>query len=93
MITVMAVAVDARSPGPVVAGLAIGFVIAAVIFVAIPLSGGSLNPARTLAPMMLSGQFPSWWVYVVGPLAGGVAGAAAWEFVLSRGNPPEVRRR
>lgn len=92
LVTIMAVAVDKRSPGPLVAGLAIGFVIAAGLFATLPVSGGSFNPARTLGPMIIAGQFPGWWVYVVGPIAGGIAGAATWEYLLSRGSPPAVAR-
>lgn len=88
VLTVMAVAIDERSPGPVVSGLAIGFVVAAMIFVALPISGGSLNAARTFGPMIVAWQFPGWWVYLIGPVAGGIAGAAAWEFLLRRGQPP-----
>ena len=91
--TIMAVAVDHRSPGPPVAGLAIGFVIAAMIFVALPVSGGSLNAARTFGPMIVAGEFRGWWVYLIGPVAGGIAGAAAWEFLLRRGQPPGAGRQ
>jgi MIP family channel proteins len=93
VVTVMAVAVDDRSPGPAVSGLAIGLVVAAMIFVALPVSGGSLNPARSLGPMIVAADFPGWWVYIVGPIVGGAAGAAAWEFLLRRGQPPGAGRQ
>jgi MIP family channel proteins len=93
LVTVLAVAVDERSPGPTVAGLAIGFVIAAAIFVTLPVSGGSLNAARTFGPMIVAAQFPGWWVYLIGPAAGGIAGAATWEFLLRRGQPPGAGRQ
>ena len=88
VVTVMGIAIDDRSPGPAVSGAAIGLVVAAAIFVALPLSGGSLNPARTFGPMIVAGEFDGWWVYLVGPIVGGVAGAALWEYVLRRGVPP-----
>ena len=74
-------------------GLAIGLVVAAAIFVALPISGGSLNPARTFGPMIAAGEFSGWWVYLIGPIAGAVAGAAIWEYVLRRGEPPDEGRQ
>jgi len=91
MVTVMATAVHERSPGGASqAGLAIGLWVGAAIFLSLPVSGGSLNPARTLGPDIVAGQFPSWWIYVVGPVAGAVLGAALWELVLSKGRKEAV---
>lgn len=89
VLTVAAIALDKRSPGPLAAGLAIGFVVTAGIFATLPLSGGSLNAARSFGPMLVSGHFPGWWAYLLGPLAGGVLGAVVYEFVLKRGRAPE----
>lgn len=52
------------------AALAVGFVVAACGFAAGPISGASMNPARTIAPQLLAGAFGNLWIYVVGPLAG-----------------------
>lgn len=91
MIAVMATAVYERAPGGASsAGLAIGLWVGAAIFLALPVSGGSLNPARTLGPDIVAGQFPYWWVYIVGPVAGAVLGAALWETVLSHGHKDVV---
>lgn len=89
---IMATALDDRSPGPIVAGLAIGLTVAAAIFVTLPVSGGSLNAARTFGPMIVSADFPGWWAYLIGPLAGGITGALAYEVVLRRGAPPGAGR-
>lgn len=91
MIVVMVTAVDRRTPGQgAQTGLAIGFWVGAAIFLALPISGGSLNPARTLGPDIVALQFPYWWIYVVGPVAGAVFGAALWHFVLSKGSQETV---
>lgn len=91
MVAVMATAVHERSPGGASqAGIAIGLWVGAAIFLALPVSGGSLNPARTLGPDIVAGQFPYWWIYIVGPVAGAVAGAVLWELVLSKGRKDVV---
>ena len=46
-----------------------------------PISGASMNPARTFGPDVVSAQFGHYWVYVAGPLAGAVL-AVAVAFVL-----------
>jgi aquaporin Z len=46
-----------------------------------PISGASMNPARTFGPDLVSGKFTSYWVYVAGPLAGAVI-AVGIAFVL-----------
>jgi aquaporin Z len=43
-----------------------------------PASGGSFNPARSLDPVFFNGDFDKVWIYIVGPLVGGVIGGAIW---------------
>ena len=84
--TIMALAVDRRAPAGF-AGLVIGLAVACAIMVTGPLTGGSLNPARTFGPYLTTsifGDSPPWkdyWVYVVGPLAGGAVAALLYDFV------------
>lgn len=87
MMVVMGVATDERAVG-VSSGLAIGFVIAGGIFVTLTVSGGSFNAARSLGPMIVAGQFPSWWVYLLAPTVGGVLGAFCYDFLTRKGAPP-----
>lgn len=91
MIVIMSTAVYERAPGGArQAGLAIGLWVGAAIFLALPVSGGSLNPARTLGPDIIATKFPYWWIYIVGPLAGAIFGAALWKFVLDKGRKEVV---
>lgn len=59
-----------------VAGLAIGWTLVFCILVGGPLTGASLNPARTLGPAVVAGIWDDHWVYWVGPLVG--AALAGW---------------
>jgi glycerol uptake facilitator-like aquaporin len=65
------------------AGLATGVTITLTGFFAGPLTGGSMNPARSLAPALFAGgsALASVWIYWVGPLLGAVLGAATYELL------------
>ncbi|MDO3394442.1 MIP family channel protein [Nocardioides sp. SOB44] len=91
LVVVMATAVYEGAPGAgTFAGLAIGLWVGAAVLLALPISGASLNPARTLGPDIVAGAFPGWWIYVVGPVVGGIAGAALWTLLLERGDKQVV---
>ena len=72
MFVVIAVATDTRAVGTM-AGAAIGAIITVEAFVAGPVTGASMNPARSLAPALFQGQLATWWVYALGPAVGAVA--------------------
>jgi aquaporin Z len=55
-----------------------------MVFVEAPISGTSTNPARTLGPAVISGQWGSWWVYWVGPLIGTFAATLACSVLARR---------
>ena len=54
------------------AALAVGSTVALLGLFASPISGASMNPARTLGPDIVGWDFTGWWIYVVGPLVGAV---------------------
>jgi glycerol uptake facilitator-like aquaporin len=58
----------------VFAPLAIGLFIFTQASVIGPISGGSLNPAISLAPAIVAADLSDVWIYIIGPLAGGVLG-------------------
>jgi glycerol uptake facilitator protein len=84
--TIMAVAVDPRAPKGW-AGLMIGLSVVCAIVVVGPLTGASLNPARTFGPYLVSALFgagPPWEqfaLYWAGPIAGGVAAAMVYDLI------------
>ncbi|HEV3485290.1 MAG TPA: aquaporin, partial [Vicinamibacterales bacterium] len=73
MLTVLHLSNDARFHR--YTGMAAGLLVFAYITVEAPLSGMSMNPARSLGPALLTGSFRSVWIYFVGPLAGMLAAA------------------
>ena len=67
------------------AALAVGGYIALAGLWAAPISGASMNPARSFGPELLAGDWTSWWAYLAGPIAGGLlAVGIAW---ILRGPP------
>ena len=70
---------------PKIGGLAIGLTIAADIIAIGPLTGASMNPARSFGPAIASGVFAGQFIYWVGPIIGAIAAALVWEFgILNR---------
>lgn len=86
LFTIMALAVDRRAPTGW-AGLVIGLAVTAAILVVGPLTGASLNPARTFGPYLVNTLFGGatpWsdvWAYVVGPLVGGGLATVVYDAV------------
>ena len=82
MFVIMAVATDTRSVGEA-AAIAIGGTVALGALVGGPVSGASMNPARSLGPALVSGTFDALWVYLVAPPLGAALGAFAYRAVRS----------
>jgi aquaporin Z len=76
--TILGTASGAQNVG-VFGALAVGAYIALAGLWSAPISGASMNPTRSLGPMIVSGNYHDWWVYFVGPFLGGiVAVGVAW---------------
>jgi aquaporin NIP len=75
---IMGVATDPRGHGSA-SGIAIGGAICLDAFFGGPVTGASMNPARSLAPALFQGTLPTLWIYFIGPAAGAVAAAFTYE--------------
>lgn len=83
---VLGTATGGRNIGPNAALAIAGYIILAGLWAA-PVTGASMNPARSLGPALLGGHWTDWWAYIVGPIAGGaLAVGFAW---ILRGPPSE----
>ncbi len=85
MFVIMGVATDSRAVGPM-AGSAIGGTVALEAIFGGPISGASMNPARSLGPALVSGELTHLWLYFAGPLLGAVLGAWAYQAVRCGGD-------
>ncbi|MHB1025083.1 MAG: MIP/aquaporin family protein [Desulfobacteria bacterium] len=66
-------------------GFAAGVWVAFLVFAEAPVTGTSLNPARSLGPAMVTGDYRNLWVYFLGPLGGAAAVALLWRPVIAAG--------
>jgi MIP family channel proteins len=80
---VVSVATDSRAPAPI-APIAVGFALAVGVFIAGPVTGGAVNPVRALGPMLVAGDLTSVWLYILGPIIGGVLAAFLYERTMAQ---------
>lgn len=80
MFVIMAVATDVRAVGQA-AAIAIGATIGLENIFAAPISGASMNPARSLGPAIVSNTWHAQWIYVVGPIVGALIAAYVYTYL------------
>ena len=85
MFVIMSVATDYRAVGKA-AGLAIGGTVCFEALFAGPICGASMNPARSLGPVLISGNWDHFAAYIIGPILGAIVAAFLYNFV--RCEPP-----
>ncbi|KAL2608631.1 hypothetical protein R1flu_027204 [Riccia fluitans] len=87
MFVVAAVATDTRAVGEM-AGIAVGATVALNALFAGPISGASMNPARSIGPAIAGNTFTSIWIYLLAPTLGALLGC--WAYALIRGPKPSA---
>jgi aquaporin NIP len=89
MFVIMAVATDTRAVGAG-AAIAIGGAIGLDALFGGPVTGASMNPARSFGPALLAGEWSDFWVYVAGPIGGAALGAFAYQLVRGEADQEEL---
>jgi MIP family channel proteins len=87
MLVVMAVATDTRAVGEA-AAIAVGGTVGLDAMFGGPISGASMNPARSLGPALVSGDLHALWIYLTAPLLGAALGAIAYQFLREEETRP-----
>ena len=77
----LAVILAATKRSPALAGIVIPLTLVAIHFAIAPLSGSSVNPARSIGSAVVGGDLSALWIYIVGPTVGGILGWAIWRVV------------
>ncbi len=80
MFVVLSVSTGSRERGAF-AGVAVGSLIALEALFAGPVSGASMNPARSFGPALVSGRLDHLWIYLTAPVAGAVAGVLVYALI------------
>ena len=83
MFVILNVSMDHKEKG-IIAGVAIGGVIALESLFGGPISGASMNPARSLAPAILSGRFTDLWIYLTAPFIGTLLAVPIWRLIQGK---------
>lgn len=87
MFVIMAVATDTRAVGAA-AAIAIGGTVALDALFGGGVTGASMNPARSFGPALVAPEWSSFWVYVVGPVAGALLGAVLYQLIRGPADAP-----
>lgn len=80
MLVIIHVAVGSKEQG-MFAGLAIGSVVALEAMMGGPISGASMNPARSIGPALVSGHLANLWIYLVAPVMGAALAIPVWKYM------------
>ncbi len=90
MFVILSVATGSKEQG-LMAGIAIGGTVGLESMFAGPICGASMNPARSIAPALISGQLASLWIYIAAPLIGAAVAVPCWSY--TRSDSPAVAQK
>lgn len=80
MLTILSVSIGAKEKG-IMAAIAIGAVVLLAALVFGPITGASMNPARSIGPAIASQQFSFLWIYIIAPCIGTLSAVALWKLL------------
>lgn len=83
MFVILCVATGSKEQG-LMAGIAIGGIIGLEALLGGPVSGASMNPARSLGPALVAGDVAKLWIYIVGPVVGSAIAVPAWMIAIKK---------
>ncbi len=86
MLVILLVSTGAKETG-IMAGSAIGMVVLLEALFAGPITGASMNPARSIAPALVSGNLEHLWIYIAAPISGALLAVALWTVVFKEKAP------
>jgi len=86
MFVILNVATDAKEKG-MMAGVAVGAIVALDALFGGPVSGASMNPARSLAPALISGRIESLWIYFTAPVIGSSLAVLVCKYLVYHNAP------
>jgi aquaporin-4 len=93
LVTVIFMTAVSKKASPGFAGLAIGGMIFLIHVIGVPLTGASVNPARTLGPAIISDSWDFHWIYWVGPMLGAVIAGLVMSYVFLGEKPARRSER
>jgi aquaporin Z len=80
MLVIMNVATGSKEKG-LFAGIAIGATVMLEAMFAGPICGASMNPVRSFAPAVASGQLQYFWIYLIAPVLGAALAIPVWQYL------------
>lgn len=86
MLVILLLSTGAKETG-IMAGIAIGMVVLLEALFAGPITGASMNPARSLAPALVSGNLEHIWIYLTAPTAGAILAVGIWAAIFKEKAP------
>lgn len=80
-LTLTILSITSKKENSNLSGIVIGILVTGIILIAGPISGGSFNPARSIAPAILSGNIYSLWIYIFAPILGSIIAMCVWNII------------